>query len=89
MFYENKLVRVAWIDATQPIAEWTTLSDLDLLSFNAEILSVGWVLSYTEDRLVLVQSISHKGTDNAGGMGIMSIPASAVRSIKLLRVRKP
>jgi len=81
MRWKHKLVYVEWVDASQPIPEWVFFAEVEA-GVPIPCLSVGWVHTYNKDILVLLPAVSGMDTDTPAGMGTMTIPRSAIRSIK-------
>lgn len=78
------LIWVAWRDAVQPHPGWELIGDMtaDLMS----CFSVGWVVRFDPDILVLVPNVADIGTESEQGSGYFQIPTSAIRDISILRL---
>ena len=78
------LVIIRWLDSRQPCGQWRYLSALPDAR-PVEVVSVGWLVKYTEDMKVICQNIGDLGTpEKAQASGIMTIPTRCVLSVERL-----
>lgn len=83
--WQFKLVFVNWVDATQPQAEWVFFKDIEEPGVQ-ECMSVGWVHAYTDDVLCILPAVTGIDGEMPSGMGAMTIPTSAIRSITEIKL---
>lgn len=82
---DYKLVQVLWIDA-ESHPDWRELSEV-IADGTLECISVGWLVSEREDRIVLVASVD-LGDDGEMVASHITIPRSALKEIKELTIKK-
>jgi len=85
MSWKHKLVYVEWVDASQPVPEWQFFADITP-DGNVHCKSVGWVHTYDKDMLMILPAVVGLSGKHPSGMGTMTIPRSAIRSIKEIKL---
>lgn len=78
-----KLVYVEWEDSMGSQSHWTSLRDIKEES--AVCRSVGWLVHDGDKVKVIVPHLSFDG-GQPDGCGDMSIPASAIRKMKTIKL---
>lgn len=81
---EFELVLVKWVDSAQPYGHWCHLDDLPALEV-VDCLTVGWLVSKSDDVLMLAQNLGDVNTENAQASGLIRIPRTCVRDVEVLR----
>jgi len=87
MRWKHKLVYVEWVDASQPVPEWHFFSEIEA-GVPVPCRSVGWVHTYNKDILMILPAVTGMDTEHRSGMGSMTIPRSAIRSITAIEIEE-
>ena len=84
------LILVEWIDSIQPCSEWSYLTALPEVGV-ATCQSVGWLVSETEDTVMLAPNLARLLSDEdvSQGSGFFRIPKVAIiKQIELEAIDK-
>lgn len=79
-------VIVEWDDAVHPAPEWVSLSDVP--NHPLRMVSLGWLVRWDSERLLLAQSSGIGEADPTLG-GVLTIPAGCVVSVSNVVRGKP
>lgn len=71
---------VRWQDSRQPIAGWQMLDEDFVPPVACAAATVGFVVSETDDVLVLAQNIADYDEETMQGSGLMAIPRRCIVS---------
>lgn len=78
----NQIVSVVWEDACSTDIGWTNEPDLECQLTLCR--SVGWILQNTNERLSLVQNISHEDLEEHSYCHVINIPKTNIKTVHLL-----
>lgn len=73
----TKPVLVEWVDSAQPIPGWR-LTSTPPISDVVHCQSVGWIVSETDEVLMLVPNVGNLGLESEQGSGFIRIPIAAI-----------
>ena len=76
-------VEVEWEDSTQPNPSWCFTKNIQLLG-PVECISIGFLLEQDKSTICLAPNIGEIGTESEQASGVMYIPKSSIKSIKIL-----